>query len=139
MSAMTTHLNVVSAEKEIFSGRVQLLQVTASEGELGVHPGHASLLTALQPGMVRFVEQHGQEHLLYVAGGILEIQPSVVTVLSDVAVRGEDLDEQAAEEAKRQAEERLANQSHADFDYAEAAVELARAIAQLRVIRSLRK
>lgn len=139
MSAMTTHLNVVSAEKEIFSGRVQLLQVTASEGELGVHPGHAPLLTALQPGMVRFVEQHGQEHLLYVAGGILEIQPSVVTVLSDVAVRGEDLDEQAAEEAKRQAEERLANQSHADFDYAEAAVELARAIAQLRVIRSLRK
>lgn len=139
MSAMTTHLNVVSAEKEIFSGRVQLLQVTASEGELGVHPGHAPLLTAIQPGMVRFVEQHGQEHLLYVAGGILEIQPSVVTVLSDVAVRGEDLDEQAAEEAKRQAEERLANQSNADFDYAEAAIELARAIAQLRVIRSLRK
>ena len=108
MAAMTVHLDVVSAEENLFSGRVETIQVTGSEGELGIHPGHAPLLTALQPGMVRFVEQHGQEHLLYVAGGILEIQPSVVTVLSDVAVRGEDLDEQAAEEAKRQAEERLA-------------------------------
>ena len=138
MAAMTVHLDVVSAEEEIFSGRVELIQVSASEGDLGVHPGHAPLLTAIKPGMVRLVKQHGHEELIYVAGGTLEIQPHNVTILADVAVRAEDLDEAAAQEAKRQAEEHISNLG-ADLDYAEAAARLAEAIAQIRVIQSLRK
>ena len=134
--AMTVHLDVVSAEKSIFSGLVETMQVTGSEGELGIYPGHAPLITAIKPGMVRLVKQHGE--VIYVAGGVLEVQPGSVTVLADTAVRAEDLDEQAAEEAKRRAEEHIANPG-ADFDYAEAALELAEAIAQLRLIQKLRK
>ena len=103
--AMTVHLDVVSAEKAIFSGRVEAIQVTGSEGELGIHPGHAPLISAIKPGMVRLVKQHGEEEVIYVAGGVLEVQPGNVTVLADTAVRAEDLDEQAAEEAKRREEE----------------------------------
>lgn len=138
MAAMTVHLDVVSAEDKIFSGRVETIQVTGSEGELGIHPGHAPLITALRPGMVRLVKQFGEEEVIYIAGGVLEVQPGNVTVLADVAVRAEDLDEQAATEAKLRAEEHIANPS-ADFDYAEAAIELAEAIAQLRLIKKLRK
>ncbi len=138
MAAMTTHLDVVSAEESLYSGRVQTIQVTGSEGELGIHPGHAPLITALQPGMVRFVKQHGDEEYIYINGGMLEIQPGIVTVLADTAVRGGDLDEQAALDAKRRAEEHIANPG-IDFDYAEAARELAEAIAQLRIIQNLRK
>lgn len=138
MAAMTTHLDVVSAEEKIFSGRVETIQVTGSEGELGIKPGHAPLLTTIKPGMVRLVKQHGEEEVIYVAGGVLEVQPGTVTVLADTAVRAEDLDEQAAEDAKRRAEEHIANPG-ADFNYAEAAHELAEAIAQLRLIRKLRK
>ena len=137
--AITVHLDVVSAEKAIFSGRVEAIQVTGSEGELGIHPGHAPLISAIKPGMVRLVKQHGEEEeVIYVAGGVLEVQPGNVTVLADTAVRAEDLDEQAAEEAKRRAEEHIANPG-ADFNYAEAAHELAEAIAQLRLIQKLRK
>ena len=136
--AMTTHLDVVSAETEIFSGLVETIQVTGSEGELGIHPGHAPLITKLQPGMVRVVKQHGEEELIYVAGGILEVQPHNVVVLADTAVRAQDLDEAAAAEAKKHAEEKMA-QGGADFNYAEAAVELAEAIAQLRLIQKLKK
>ncbi|MBT0586729.1 F0F1 ATP synthase subunit epsilon [Alteromonas oceanisediminis] len=138
MAAMTVHLDVVSAEEQIFSGLVETIQVTGSEGELGIHPGHAPLLTALKPGMVRLVKQFGEEEMIYIAGGVLEVQPDAVTVLADTAVRAEDLDEQAAEEAKRRAEEQIANPG-ADFDYAEAAIELAEAVAQLRLIQKLRK
>jgi F-type H+-transporting ATPase subunit epsilon len=138
MAEMTVHLDVVSAENSIFSGRVEHIQVTGSEGELGIHPGHAPLITAIRPGMVRLVKQFGDEEVIYVAGGVLEVQPGNVTVLADTAVRAEDLDEQAAEEAKRRAEEHIANPG-ADFDYAEAALELAEAIAQLRLIQKLRK
>lgn len=138
MAAKTTQLDVVSAEKSIFSGMVETLQVTGSEGELGIHAGHAPLLTALVPGMVRVVTQEGQEELIYINGGMLEIQPGSVTVLADTAIRAEDLDEQAALAAKRHAEEQIANPG-ADFNYAEAAVELAEAIAQLRLISKLRK
>jgi len=136
--AMTTHLDVVSAETEIFSGLVETIQVTGSEGELGIHPGHAPLITRLQPGMVRIVKQHGEEELIYVAGGILEIQPDTIVVLADIAVRAEDLDEAAAEAAQKHAQERIA-QGGADFNYADAAIELAEAIAQLRLIQKLRK
>jgi F-type H+-transporting ATPase subunit epsilon len=136
--ATTLQLDVVSAEDSIFSGLVKYIQVTGSEGELGVNPGHAPLLTALKPGMVHIVKQSGEEETIYIAGGVLEVQPSHITVLADTAVRAEDLDEQAALEAKRRAEEHIANPS-ADFNYAEAAIELAEAIAQLRLIQKLRK
>lgn len=136
--AMTTHLDVVSAESEIFSGLVETIQVTGSEGEMGIYPGHAPLITKLQPGMVRVVKQHGEEELIYVAGGVLEVQPYNVVVLADTAVRAQDLDEAAAAEAKKHAEEKMAL-GGADFNYAEAAIELAEAIAQLRLIKKLRK
>jgi F-type H+-transporting ATPase subunit epsilon len=136
--AMTVHLDVVSAEEQIFSGLVESIQVSGSEGDLGITPGHAPLLTALKPGMVRLVKQHGEEEVIYVAGGILEIQPHSVSVLADVATRAEDLDADAAEAAKKAAEEHIANPG-ADFDYAEAASDLARAIAQLKVIQTLRR
>ena len=135
--ATTVQLDVVSAETSIFSGEVEAIQVTGSEGELGIHPGHAPLLTTLLPGMVRLV-RNGDEENIYINGGVLEIQPGTVTVLADTAIRAEDLDEQAALEAKKRAEEHIANPG-ADFDYAEAAIELAEAIAQLRLINKLRK
>jgi F-type H+-transporting ATPase subunit epsilon len=137
MAATTVHLNVVSAEDMLFSGIVERMQVTGSEGELGIYPGHAPLLTSLSPGMVRLVKDHGDEEMIYIAGGMLEVQPNNVTVLADVALRAEDLDESAAQEAKKKAEEHIANPG-ADFDYAEAAAELAKAVAQLRLIK-LRK
>lgn len=139
MAAMTVHLDVVSAEQSLFSGLVESIQVSGSEGELGVNAGHAPLLTALKPGMVRLVKQFGHEDVMYIAGGTLEVQPDRITILADTAVRGEDLDEQAAEKAKRDAEEQMANTSTAELDYQQAAVQLAEAIAQLRVIQQLRK
>ena len=139
MAAMTVHLDVVSAEESLFSGLVESIQVSGSEGDLGVNYGHAPLLTALKPGMVRLVKQFGHEDVMYVAGGTLEVQPDRITILADTAVRGEDLDEQAAEKAKRDAEEQMANTSTAELDYQQAAVQLAEAIAQLRVIQQIRK
>ena len=138
MAAMTVHLDVVSAENSMFSGRVETLQVNGSEGELGIYPGHAPLLTALQPGMLRVVKQHGEEEYIYIAGGVLEVQPGSVTVLADVASRAEDLDEQAALQAKKQAEEQISN-PNSELDYAEAASQLAEAIAQIKTIQTLRK
>lgn len=135
---MTVQLNVVSAEDSIFSGLVESIQVTGSEGELGVNPGHAPLLTTLKPGMVHIVKQFGESETIYIAGGVLEVQPGHITVLADTAVRAENLDEQAALEAKKRAEENIANPG-ADFNYAEAAIELAEAVAQLRLIQKLRK
>ena len=139
MAAMTVHLDVVSAEESLFSGLVESIQVSGSEGDLGVNYGHAPLLTALKPGMVRLVKQFGHEDVMYIAGGTLEVQPDRITILADTAVRGEDLDDQAAEKAKRDAEEQMANTSTAELDYQQAAVQLAEAIAQLRVIQQLRK
>ncbi|WP_031568021.1 F0F1 ATP synthase subunit epsilon [Rheinheimera texasensis] len=136
--AMTVQLDVVSAEERIFSGLVESIQVTGSEGELGILPGHIPLLTGIKPGMVRIVKQFGEEHLIYVAGGVLEVQPHTVTVLADVAIRAEDLDEQAALAAQKKAEEAMQH-AGADFNYAEAAAQLAEAIAQLRLIQKLRK
>ena len=139
MAAMTVHLDVVSAEESLFSGLVESIQVSGSEGDLGVNYGHAPLLTALKPGMVRLVKQFGHEDVMYIAGGTLEVQPDRITILADTAVRGEDLDEQAAEKAKRDAEEQMANTSAAELDYQQAAVQFAEAIAQLSVIQQLRK
>jgi F-type H+-transporting ATPase subunit epsilon len=136
--AMTVQLDVVSAEEKIFSGLVESIQVTGSEGELGILPGHIPLLTGIKPGMLRIVKQFGEEHLIYVAGGVLEVQPHTITVLADVAVRAEDLDEQAALAAQKSAQEAMQH-AGADFNYAEAAAQLAEAIAQLRLIQKLRK
>ena len=138
MSAMTVNLNVVSAEEELFSGRIESLQITGSEGELGIMPGHAPLLTSLKPGMARIVKFGGEEEVIYLSGGMLEVQPNNVTVLADVAVRAQDLDEQAVLEAKQRAEENM-NAHGADVDYAEVAAELARVTAQLRVIQATKK
>ena len=138
MSAMTVNLNVVSAEEELFSGRIESLQITGSEGELGIMPGHAPLLTSLKPGMARIVKYGGEEEVIYLSGGMLEVQPNNVTVLADVAVRAGDLDEQAVLEAKQRAEENM-NAHGADVDFAEVAAELARVTAQLRVIQATKK
>ncbi|NIG98651.1 MAG: F0F1 ATP synthase subunit epsilon [Serratia symbiotica] len=136
--AMTYHLDVVSAEKQMFSGLVQKIQVTGSEGELGIFPGHAPLLTAIKPGMVHIVNQYGEEEFIYLSGGVLEVQASLVTVLADTAIRGTDLDEARSLEARYKAEEHIRN-SHGDVDYAQASAELAKAIAKLRVIELTRK
>lgn len=138
MAAMTFHLDVVSAEKQLFSGRAECIQVTGSEGELGIFPGHTPLLTAITPGMIRITKQHGHEEVIYLSGGTLEVQPSTVTVLADTAIRGMDLDQAKAEEAKRRAEDRILNK-HGDMDFAQAASDLAKAIAQLRVIELTKK
>ncbi|WP_413113671.1 F0F1 ATP synthase subunit epsilon [Thaumasiovibrio sp. DFM-14] len=133
MAAITFKLDVVSAEKQLFSGLVESIQVTGSEGELGVFAGHTPLLTSVVPGMIRIVKQHGHEEIIYLSGGMLEVQPNAVTVLADTAIRGEELDTAKAEEAKRQAEEQIQH-PHGDIDFAQAASDLAKAIAQLRVI-----
>ncbi|MFT6690802.1 MAG: F-type H+-transporting ATPase subunit epsilon [Colwellia sp.] len=138
MAIPTVNLNVVSAEEELFSGSIESLQITGSEGELGIMPGHAPLLTSLKPGMARIVKQDGVEEIIYLSGGMLEVQPNNVTVLADVAIRVADLDEQKALEAKERAEKHL-NDHSGDVDYAEAATELARAVAQLRVIQASSK
>ena len=138
MQAMSVHLDVVSAEREIFSGRVQHIQITGSEGEMGIKAGHAPLLTSIKPGMVRLVHQDGKEEFVYLSGGMLEVQPSTVSVLVDVAIRGEDIDQQAALEAKTRAEEKLLHKS-GDFNYAAAATELAQAVAQLKVAAEVKK
>ncbi len=138
MASMPFHLDVVSAEKKIFSGMVETFTVTGSEGELGIYRGHTPLLTAIKPGMVRIVKQHGHEEIIYVSGGMVEIQPGTSTVLADTAIRGEELDAAKAEEAKRHAEENI-KQQQGGMDYAKAASELAKAIAQLRVIELVKK
>lgn len=135
---MTFHLDIVSAEKKLFSGTVESFMVTGSEGELGIYPGHTPLLTAIKPGMVRLVKQHGHEEIIYISGGMVEVQPGTATVLADTAIRGEELDAAKAEEAKRKAEENIQNQ-HGDIDFAQAASDLAKAIAQLRVIELTRQ
>lgn len=138
MAYTSVNLNVVSAEEELFSGAIESLQITGSEGELGIMPGHAPLLTSLKPGMARIVKKGGDEEVIYISGGMLEVQPNNVTVLADVATRVDDLDEQAAIEAKQRAEEHM-NAHGDDVDYAELASELARAVAQLRVIQAAKK
>ena len=138
MAAMTVHLDIVSAESSIFNGRVSHLHVTGEEGDLGIMPGHTPLLTTIKPGMARIVKQDGKEEVFYLSGGILEVQPSSVSVLADVVMRADDIDEKAAEEAKRRAEAAMAD-AGADFNYAAAAIELAQAVAQLRVVETIKK
>lgn len=135
--AMTIHVDIVSAEKEIFSGAVDIVYASGEMGELGIYPRHAPLITSLKPGEVRVVVD-GKEEQFYVSGGILEIQPHVVTVLADTAIRAEDVDEAAALEAKADAERALA-EGDAKMDMAEAQAKMAEAMAQLRSIDRMRK
>ena len=137
--AMTMHVDVVSTERSLFSGVVEFLVVPAAMGEVGVYPRHAPLITRIKAGSVRLkLPDREEEELIYVSGGLLEVQPSVVTILADTAVRGRDLDEAKAVEAKQRAEEAMRDRS-ASIDYAHAQSELAQAIAQLHAIQRLRK
>ncbi len=137
MMAMTIHVDIVSAEQEIYSGLVDAVFATASMGEIGIYPRHTPLLTSLKPGEVR-VSVNGKEEQFYVSGGMLEVQPHVVTILADTAMRADDVDEAAAIQAKEAAERSLAD-SDASLEYAEAQAQLAEAMAQLRSIERMRK
>lgn len=136
---MTIHLDVVSAEESIFSGLAEFVAAPAVMGEVGIYPNHAPMIAKIKPGAVRVkVPNQEEETLIFVSGGLLEVQPGVITVLADTAIRGHDLDEASALEAKRRAEEAMQNRS-SDIDYAQAQSELAEAVAQLRAIQKLRK
>lgn len=136
--AMTIHVDIVSAENEIFSGLAEAVFASAVEGEVGIYPRHTPMLTRLKPGEVRVLRDNGSEEQFYVSGGMLEVQPHVVTVLADTASRAADVDEAAALQAKADAERALSDSS-AKRDFAEAQKELAEAMAQLRAIERARK
>ncbi len=135
---ITFQLDIVSAEKSIFSGTVDSLVATGELGELGINAGHAPLLTSLKPGTVRVTDTEGTEETFYVSGGMLEVQPHVTTILADTAARADDVDEAAAIAAKEAAEAAMADQN-SEIEYSRAAVELAEAVAQLRTLQSIRK
>src|SRR5512142_3144384 len=137
--ALTVHVDVVSAEEQIFSGLVEFVVLPGEAGELGILPGHMPLMTRIRPGAVRLkLQGQEREELIFVAGGILEVQPGLVTVLADTAIRGRDLDEAKALDAKKKAEEAMRNQT-SKLEIAKAQAELATAVAQLAAIRKLRQ
>ena len=136
--AMTIHVDVVSSEKSIFSGLVEFVVLPGEAGELGILPGHVPLLTRIKAGAVRLKLPDNKEELIFVAGGLLEVQPGLVTVLADTAIRGDDLDEAKAQEAEQLAMEAMANRA-SNVDYAKAEAELAEAVGQLSAIERLRK
>jgi F-type H+-transporting ATPase subunit epsilon len=136
--AMTIHVDIVSAEQEIFSGPAEMVIAPGEYGDVGIAPRHAQMLTRLRPGEVRIKTGGNEEQFVYVSGGMLEVQPHVVTVLADTALRAKDIDEASAVAAKERAEKALSDQK-ADFDYAKAQVELAEAVAQLQTLRRLRE
>jgi len=137
--AISVHVDVVSAEEQIFSGLAEFVVLPGEVGELGIFPGHMPLMTRIKPGAVRIkLQGQDREELIFVAGGILEVQPGLITVLADTAIRGHDLDEAKAMEAKKKSEEAMVNRS-SEMDYARAQAELAEAVAQLAAIQRLRK
>lgn len=135
--AMTMHVDIVSAEEEIYSGTVEMLFAPTANGEVGIMPRHTQLIARMKPGEVR-IRIGDDEQMFYVSGGVLEVQPNVVTVLADTAIRARDLDEAQALEAKKRAESAMQNKK-ADMDYARAQIELIEAIAQLRTIQKIRQ
>jgi F-type H+-transporting ATPase subunit epsilon len=135
---MTVHVDIVSAEKEIFSGTAEMVFAPAEMGEVGITPRHAPFITRLKPGEVRVKVSESENYPFYVSGGMLEVQPHLVTVLADTAIRAKDIDEAAAIEAKTRAEEALSDKS-GKIDYATAQAQLAEAIMQLRTLDRLRK
>lgn len=136
--AMTTQLDIVSAEANIFSGLVEMVIATGEMGELGILYGHAPLLTVLHPGPVRIIKQGGEEEVYYVSGGFLEVQANAVNILADTALRAADIDEAAAKQAQDAAKQAITNQA-VEMDYTRAAAQLAEAAAQLRTLQQLRK
>ena len=136
--AITTQLDIVSAEKEIFSGLVEMVVASAELGEIGIIPGHAPLLTLLRPGEIRVTLPGGVKELYYVSGGMLEVQPHQVTILADAVERADDINEAAALAAKARAEEAISNKN-STIDYSVASAELTRALAQIRLLQKVRK
>jgi F-type H+-transporting ATPase subunit epsilon len=136
--AMTIQCDIVSAEREIFSGLVEMVITTGTLGEVGIAYGHAPLLTGIKPGPVRLIKQGGTEEIFFVSGGYLEVQPYHVTVLADTALRADDMDEAAALEAQQLAQQQLADQSN-EIDFQRAAAQLAEAAAQLRTLQAIKK
>lgn len=134
----TMQCHIVSAEAAIYSGRIAMLSVTGTLGELGILPGHAPLLTGIRPGPVRLRDENGEEDVFYAAGGYLEVQPGVVTVLADTALRASDIDEAAASQAQQEAERAL-TEAAAELDYGRVQAQLAAATAQQRTLAELRK
>ena len=135
----TVHIDVVSAEESIFSGEAEFIAAPAQMGEVGIYPRHAPMITSIKQGALRIkLADKNEEQLIYISGGILEVQPGVVTVLADTAIRGHDLDEAQASAAKKAAEEAMKNRT-SDVDYAKAQAELAEAIAQIQAIQKLRQ
>jgi F-type H+-transporting ATPase subunit epsilon len=134
----TIRCDIVSAEAEIFHGNAKMVIASGVEGELGIAPRHAPLITLLRPGQVRVIAENDDEQFFYVSGGILEVQPQVVTILTDTAIRAKDLDEAAATRAKAEAERTLADRTDA-VEIAQAQIELAQAVAQIQAIERLRK
>ena len=132
------HLDIVSAEEEIFSGNVKNIIASAIMGEVGIYPKHTPMITPLKPGEVKIITEENEEKLFFISGGVIEVQPDVVTVLADTAIRGKDLDEAKAIESKKRAEEALADKSD-NIDAAKALAELAQAAAQLKMIDAIRK
>jgi len=137
--ANTVQIDVVSAEESIFSGEAEFVVAPAKMGEVGIYPNHAPMITTLKSGSLKIkLADKKEEHLIYVSGGILEVQPGIITVLSDTAIRAKDLDENKAAAAKKAAEEAMKNKK-SDIDYAKAQAELAEAMAQIQAIEKLRK
>ena len=135
---MSIHVDVVSAEQEIFSGLAEVVVVPAQMGEVGIYPRHAPMITRIKPGSVRIkIPEQTEDELIYVSGGMLEVQPSIVTILADTAIRGADLDEAKALEAKVRAEEAMKDKS-SKIDYAKAQAELAESLAQIAAIEKIR-
>lgn len=135
---ISLHLDIVSAENEIFSGRAESLTISGTMGELGIMPGHTPLLTSIKPGLIKVTLQGGKEEIFYVSGGTLEVQPDTVTVLADMAIRAEDLDEVAAKEAREHAE-KAATARKTNIEYSKTLSELAEAAAQLRAIKQIKQ
>lgn len=131
--AISVHLDIVSTEAQIFSGVVETLVVTGEMGELGIYPGHAPLLTSIKPGYIKIIKQGGVEELFYISGGMLEIQPNLLTILADTVVRATELDEEAVLKSKASAEQLLANKKDGT-DFSKVLIQLARATAQLKTL-----
>jgi F-type H+-transporting ATPase subunit epsilon len=136
--AMTVQCDIVSAERAIFSGLVEMVIATGSLGDVGITYGHAPLLTGVKPGPVRLIKQGGEEEIYYISGGYLEVQPYHISIMADTALRADDMDEAAAIEAQQLAQQQLANQS-SEFDFQRAATQLAEASAQLRTLQAIKK
>lgn len=132
------HCSIVSAEEEIFNGEVEMVVATGTEGELGILPGHAALLSGIKPGPVRLIMEEGEEEIFFASGGFIEVQPTQITILADTAIRADDVDEAAALEAQQKAERELAD-NRADIDFGRVAADLQEQVAMLRTVRKFRE